>query len=341
MVPYEIVKAAIYNKKPERLPVNFGCFGACDVPWLPKQPSATFVPEFEGEDEWGCIWGKTDVRNMGQVKGHPLKSLDDLSGVKTPNYDDDSRYVEMEKALERFVPQGKYLKVDIFMVLFERMHSLHGFENTLTALYTNPGPLGELADIITDKHIEFVENVYRRFGKTIHGFSMSDDWGTQQAAFVSFDIWMGFFFPRYKRIFDSMHDCGYDVWVHSCGRINEIIEGYIRAGVNVVNLQQPRALGITEIGERYKGRICFESLADIQQTLPTGSRSAVDKDVDQLMHYWMSPEGGFVFSDYGDSGAIGVTDPDIKLYMYQRFSEVSEKLYGNPLPEPTLKKQKK
>ena len=174
----------------------------------------------------------------------------------------------------------------------------------------------------------------RRFPRRLTAWGMSDDWGTQSAAFISFDLWMDFFFPRYKRIFDAMHAAGCDVWVHSCGKINAIIEGYIRAGVNVVNLQQPRALGIEEVGKQYRGRITFQSLADIQASLPSGSREQVDEDAEKLMIHWASRDGGFVFSDYGDDRAIGVKDPGMKLHMYETFSRWSEKLYGQPLPRP-------
>ena len=119
------------------------------------------------------------------------------------------------------------------------------------------------------------------------------------------------------------------------GKVNDIIEGYIEAGVDVVNLQQPRALGIPDIGERYQGRISFESLADIQHTLPTGDETQVERDAEALMEYWADEQGGFVFSDYGDNRAIGVTNPDIKRFMYECFSRHSEELYGEPLPELT------
>jgi hypothetical protein len=163
---------------------------------------------------------------------------------------------------------------------------------------------------------------------------MSDDWGTQQAAFVSFDLWMDFFLPRYQRLFDAMHAAGCDVWVHSCGKINEIIEGYIRAGVNVVNVQQPRCLGIEAIGQRYRGRIAFETLADIQHTLPMGNPAEIEADAEAIAAHWALPEGGLVFSDYGDGQAIGVPDLAPKRRMYQAFSRISERLYGQPLPEP-------
>jgi hypothetical protein len=334
--PFEIVRAAIRQEGPPRLPVKFACFGCTDTMGLPLRPAASFEPEVEGEDEWGCVWAKTEIANMGQVKGHPLSIITDLGGSKYPDYDDDSRYLDVPAALEVAQAENKYVTASIFMVLFERMHTLYGFENVLCDLVLDRPAMARLADHIVDVNVRLVENVSRRYGDAVHGFTMTDDWGTQQAAFISFDLWMDFFLPRYRRLFDAMHGAGYDVWVHSCGKINEIVEGYIEAGVDVVNLQQPRALGIREMGARYRGRITFESLADIQATLPTGDPARVDADARDLMEQWAAPKGGFVFSDYGDPEAIGVQDPEIKLYMYQRFSEWSERLYGNSLPEPHI-----
>ena len=48
-------------------------------------------------------------------------------------------------------------------------------------------------------------------------------------------------------------------WMHSCGHVNDIVGEWIDCGLDVVNLQQPRNLGIEEIGARYRGKICFET----------------------------------------------------------------------------------
>ena len=309
MLPREIVRAALRFQRPPRLPVRFGCFGCDDTAWLPVKGPPDFKPRAPGADEWGCVWARTDVKNMGQVKGHPLA---------------------------RYEADGKYVTAGIFMVLFERMHSLYGFENVLTGLLHDRPAMDALADHIMNVHLKYVENIRQRFGDRVHAIGMTDDWGTQQAAFVSLKLWMDFFFPRYRRIFGAMHAAGYDVWLHSCGQVTELVEGFIRAGADVVNLQQPRALGIERVGQRYRGRITFESLADIQATLPTNRREEVDADVAGLMAHWADPRGGFVFSDYGDPVAIGVSDPGIKLHMYRRFSAASEQLYGAPLPEPKV-----
>jgi hypothetical protein len=188
-----------------------------------------------------------------------------------------------------------------------------------------------LADKILATQIALVHAVQNRFGARLHSIGMSDDWGTQQAAFISKELWDDFFLPRYTKLFAEIHKGGQDVWVHTCGKVNEIIAGFIMAGVDAVNLQQPRALGIEEIGRRYRGKVTFESLADIQATIPTGRRDLIEADARDLARHWMLPTGGFVLSDYGDDAAIGAT-PDAKRTMYRAFSAVSEELYGKPLP---------
>jgi len=333
MTSIEIVRKALRFQRPPRLPVVMGGLGVTDaeyigIPWLPG-----FRASAPGEDEWGCVWEKTNLPNMGQVKGHPVKTRGEIDRMRVPDYADEARYPEMERAIVEQERHGRYLQLGLFMALFERMHTCYGFENVLEGLIDDPSAMAALADRIVETHLTLVDNVAKRFGSRVHAVNMTDDWGTQRAAFVSIDLWMEFFLPRYKRLFDRMHAHGWDVWVHSCGKVNEIIEGLIQAGANAVNLQQPRALGIEEIGKRYRGRITFESLADIQASIPTGDPARIDADVEELAKHWMLPEGGFVFSDYGDSAALGLKDDTVKRHMYLRFSEVSQRLCGAPLPD--------
>jgi uroporphyrinogen decarboxylase len=330
----ETVRAALRFEGPERLPVRMACFGRDDTAAIPRA-TADRTDSGLQIDEWGCRWEKTDIPNMGQPKGHPLSDVSEYERLTVPDYNEEWRYADCQAAFDRAEAEGKYTRVGIFMILFERMHAAAGFENVLAGLLDDTESTGALADRIVEAQLCLVRNYQERFGTRLDAFGMTEDWGTQQAAFVSTDLWHEFFFPRYKRIFDAMHAGGQDVWVHSCGKVNEIIRGYIDAGVDVVNLQQPRALGIEEIGRRYRGEITFESLADIQSTLPKRRPDLIEADARALAEHWMSPEGGFVFSDYGDGRAIGA-DPEAKLAMYRAFSRVSERLYGNPLPEPIV-----
>ncbi|HOD50438.1 MAG TPA: uroporphyrinogen decarboxylase family protein [Candidatus Hydrogenedentes bacterium] len=305
MSSYEVVRRAIEFDQPDRLPVRFDWLGITDVrsvPW--NQIGTGNIAEKHSVDEWGCGWERSDMPNMGQVKGHPLADWLALETFTFPDPETPAFYKNMEQFFE--VEEDTYRCTGIFMLLFERMHALRGFENTLLDLYAERERIGWLADKVVDFDLGIIRNIHRRFGNKIHGFGFTDDWGTERDLFISPDLWVEFFQPRYKRIFDACHANGWHVWMHSCGKVNDIIEPLIEIGLDVINLQQPRALGIEEIGERYRGRICFESLCDIQHTLPFKGEAEIREEARLLLEHWATPVGGFILSDYGDSSAIGV-----------------------------------
>ena len=108
--------------------------------------------------------------------------------------------------------------------------------------------------------------------------------------------------------------------MHSCGRINDLLEELIDCGLEVITTQQPNTLGIEEISKRYRGRICFESIVDTQSTLPSGTYDEIRAQAHQLLDAWSTPAGGFIVSDYNDAEAIGVT-LDRRVVMFEAFAE--------------------
>jgi hypothetical protein len=305
----ERVRRAVRFQNPDRLPLSFDSLGLSDFGGCGLEfPSLRNAGDGRGADHFGCVWDKTEMHNMGQVKGHPLANgAAALRAYEWPDPDNPAYYQKIPAKMAERVADGKYVKVGIFMLLFERMHSLRGFEETLTDLYLEPAFAAELADRLVAFNIRVLRNVASAAGAAnIHGLGFTDDWGTQQACFVSPDKFRAFFAPRYKQMFDVAHGFGWDVHMHSCGKVNDLIEPLIEAGVDSMNLQQPRALGIEEIGRRYRGRICFESLCDIQHTLPFKDADAIREEAELLLRHWATPAGGFILSDYGDGAAIGV-----------------------------------
>ena len=317
MSSYEVVHRAIHFERPDRLPLSFAALGLNDfhgVKW--RQIGTGDRSLRETVDEWGCTWARSEMSNMGQVKGHPLLEWSALEHYLWPDPDDPRFWDGVEGQFEG--SEGKYISTSIFMLLFERMHALHGFQNTLTDLYLERERIEMLADRIVEFDLGIIENTARRFPGQIHGLNFTDDWGTEQATFIRPALWDAFFKPRYQRLFDACHAAGWDVRMHSCGKVNDIIEGLIEIGLDTINLQQPRALGIEEIGRRFRGRICFESLCDIQHTLPFRGATEIREEAELLLQAWATPEGGFILSDYGDGAAIGVA-PEKKEIMLAAF----------------------
>ena len=306
MNSFEIVRRAITFQKPERLPLKFEALGLSafhHVKWNQIGVGDKRLPI--SVDEWQCTWMRSEVTNMGQVKIHPLADPNARAGFHWPDPDDPAFYQGMDERFEGSA--GKYITTGIFMLLFERIHSLIGFENALAGLYLEREWLEELADRIVEFDLAIIRNISRRFPGQIHGFNFTDDWGTQQNLFIRPSLWDDFFKPRYRRIFDAVHAAGWQVWMHSCGKINAIISSLIEVGADVIELQQPRALGIEAIGDQFRGRVCFASLCDIQHTLPTKSDAEIRAEAELLLKHWSTPDGGFILIDYGDGNAIGVS----------------------------------
>jgi len=319
----EVVTRAIEFGTPDRLPVLFGALGIDDTAWVGGNFKGTGDrAKREDVDDWGCVWARTEEDNMGQVKGHPLPEWSALDSYKWPDFDDPKYYDNLEERLESTLETApdRYVITGIFMLLFERMYTLRGFESLLTDLYLERERAEKLADRIVDAQLTIIRNVSKRTGDAVQALSFTDDWGTEKALFIDPGLWVEFFKPRYARLFDAMHEAGWHVWMHSCGKVNAIIGELIDIGLDVINLQQPRALGIKDVGREYAGRICFSSLCDIQATLPFKDAGEIREEAGLLLEHWGTPKGGFILSDYGDGAAIGVPD-DKKRVMLDAFLE--------------------
>jgi uroporphyrinogen-III decarboxylase len=322
MTSYEIVRRAVEFDSPERIPIRFGALGIDDTHGVGLQPAAGWQASRPYEDEWGVVWtpAPEGISNMGQPLGHNLTSLDRLYEVPWPDPHDDNRFAAIEGQLAN--AGEKYVMVGCGFTFFERMHYLLGMPELFVALYENPRGVHELAERVVAFPIGIAEEIGKRFGGRVHGFAMTDDWGTQEAAFTSIPMFREFFKPYYRRLFDAIHDAGLHAWMHSCGHVNDIVEEWIDCGLDLVNLQQPTNLGIEGMGRRYRGRICFETTCDIQMTLPWKDADAIRAEATQLIEHWSTPEGGFVLTDYGDGAAIGVPI-EKKRIMLEAFIELA------------------
>jgi uroporphyrinogen-III decarboxylase len=316
MTGYEIIKRAVEFQHPPRIGVRFDEMGINDTYIVTYGFGKDFHPENPEQDEWGYVRRKTDLRNMGQVTEHPIRTGKDLERHTFPDADDAARY----EIIETILPYAgeRYVLGYIGFGIFEQLHFLHGFTESLADLYLNPPLIERLLDIVLEFKLGLIKNYQKRFPLKIHGVTMTDDWGTQQSTFISVPMWREFFRPRYKKLFDAAHDAGMHFWLHSCGRVNDLIPEFIDLGLDVINLQQPRALGIEEIGRRFRGKICFESLVDIQATLPSGSEREIRDEAALLLQHWATPDGGFILSDYDDPEAIAVSY-DQKKRMFEAF----------------------
>ncbi len=320
MTRKEIVERAIMFNNPPRLPMKFDIVGVndCHDVWTPDPTGWSWDFDDEATDEWGCLWRRTGVSNTGQVVKHPLTDLGRLADFTWPDPDDPRRYADFEQQLAG--AEDRFVMFCFGHGIFERLHMLTGLSVAMMSFYNRKDEVHEILDRVLDHHLRVFRKCMEIAAGRIHAAAMADDWGMQDRAFISGATFEEFFKPRYQRWFDEIKAAGAHTWMHSCGRINDILEHLIDCGLEVINSQQPETVGLEEFGNRFRGRICFEAIVDTQSTLPRGTHDEIRAQARQLVDTYGTPEGGFIASDYNDAAAIGVTD-DRRLVMFEAFAE--------------------
>lgn len=308
MVPREVVKRAIEFRVPPRLP-----FWQRELPGVPDdvwetremdRAEAGWFFDQPGLDDWGCLWERTEIKNMGQVIGHPLADWSAFVHYRPPDPRNPFYFERIGPTLDQ--ARDRYVAVTCHFNLIERLHMLRGFAETMEDFYGDPARIERLLDMILEFKLAQLAELHRRFSDRVDGIFLTDDWGTQLGTFVGGDVFDRFFARRYRTLFDAIHDWGWHVILHSCGKVNAFVPRFIELGVDVLNLQQPRAYGVVEFGEQFKGKVCFLTTVDIQKTLPRGNELEVREEARLLVRHWSTPDGGLIVFNYGDPEALGI-----------------------------------
>lgn len=321
----EIVRRAIEFDGPPRLP-----FWQEIVPGLPNDVCACWEMDrarrgwffdHAAEDDWGCVWKATQVKNMGQVVHHPIRNWSKLGAYRPPHPRDPFYFQRIERELRD--AEDRYVVLTCHFNLIERLHMLHGFAETLADLRLQPAKIETLLNMILGFKLELFDELHRRFGGRVHGLFCTDDWGTQQGPLISAGMFREFFLHRYRLLTAKAHECGWHFMLHSCGKVNDFVPYFIEAGVDVLNMQQPRLYGIEELGRRFAGKVCFLTTADIQSTMPSGDLERIRHEVRRLVEHWSTPRGGLIVFNYGCDEAIGTT-AEATATMFREFGRLMD-----------------
>ncbi len=253
------------------------------------------------EDEWGNVWARLDEFSKGQVVEGALKSWDDLGAYRMPSLDRPDRY---RAAAARFEDKpGLYRIGHLPGFPFAIMRYLRKVEVFLSDLLLYPDEVRALADRVTSLLLSCID---RWAEAGADGVMFAEDWGTQNQLLVSPRLWRQAFRPDFERLVGHAHERRLHVLMHSCGYIADIIPDLIDVGVDVLQLDQPKLLGVDRLARDFGGRVSFWCPVDIQATLPTGDLARIEAEAVELVEKLGAKGGGFIAGHYGGEDAIDV-----------------------------------
>lgn len=211
---------------------DFGDQAGLSLPVVPKED---FDPDGRYHkiqvDQWGTTWEYRLYGVWGYRVLYPLADLSRIATYRPPSVKrlEGDELIQAQRAArahkERFYLVGGGIS------LFETMQSLCPFEEVLVGIAQDSREINHLADLLVEHYRGIVENA---LAVDVDAVSVGDDYGTQQALMISPRAWRRFFLPRYQELLAPVKKAGKQVFFHSCGKIEPILEDLRIAGADAV-----------------------------------------------------------------------------------------------------------
>ena len=192
------------------------------------------------------------------------------------------KYVNFEPCLEALRTAGPHYRASGFWTCFyHNVMDLFGIESYLINMYANPKLVHDVTDRVCEFYYEANERFYAEAGDLIDGFFFGNDFGTQIDLICGPTQFDEFILPWFGKFTKQAHDHGYQVILHSCGAIHDVIDRLIDLKVNCLHPLQALAKNMDAemLAHDFKGKIAFMGGIDTQELLVHAAPEEVKADV--------------------------------------------------------------
>jgi uroporphyrinogen decarboxylase len=245
------------------------------------------------EDQFGVQWDRSIDRDIGNVCNVSL-THDTLADFPFPDPDDPSRFADHAQLIAKH--PDDFQVTDLGFSLYERAWTLAGMEPFLMAMVDDPPFAHALLDRITELNLRIIDNAC---AFPIDAMMFGDDWGQQGGLLMGPALWREFIKPRIRLMYARVKSKGKRVFIHSCGKVDELFPQLIECGLDVFNPFQPEVIDVYEAKRLYGDRLSFYGGISTQKTLPYGSVADVKDEVRRLLD-GIGRDGGYIASPAHD-----------------------------------------
>jgi len=240
-------------------------------------------------DQFGVQWDRSIDSDIGNVCGVAI-TRENLMTYEFPDPADPARFAGWE---EKIAHRGDlFVVANLGFSLFERAWTLAGMENILMAMVDEKSFVNELLDRILDFNLKVIE---KACAFPIDAMRFGDDWGQQSGLITGRALWKELIGPRVEKMYRLTRARGKRVFIHSCGKVEELFPDLIESGVDVFNPFQPEVMDVYAMKRRFGDRLSFFGGISTQKTLPYGTVRDVKDEVKRLLDA-VGKDGGYIAS---------------------------------------------
>ncbi len=140
-------------------------------------------------------------------------------------------WTQAQADVQRIKAEGKFAMVWVPTGIFEQLHFLMGFEDTLVNLLEEPEAMHELIDYIKTAKMLQVQLLIDNLHPDIVLFH--DDWGSKHALFMDPELWREFFKEPYTELYGMIKKHTAFTMHHADSYLQPIVKDMVEIGIDV------------------------------------------------------------------------------------------------------------
>ncbi len=237
------------------------------------------IDENTFKDEWGTIRKETGD-SIAAITNSPIADITNHKDYTFPDTNAPSRFLSIEKALERF---GDHRAIILNLRDgFSDMRDLLGYEKALMGTMAKPKFFIELLDRVVDYNLALAKRAVDAYGVKIA--ATTDDIATNSGLLIRPQVYFDVIGPAFKRVMQGYKDLGLKIIKHCDGDCSALIDFWIDAGIDCLDPIDPGAnFQMADFKQRYGDRICLKGNVDCKGALESGTPEEVKVEVKQCL----------------------------------------------------------
>ncbi|MDT8390829.1 MAG: uroporphyrinogen decarboxylase family protein [Lentisphaeria bacterium] len=206
---------------------------------------------------------------------------------------------------------------------FEQIHPVCGHEYMLMGMALDPEWVTDMVDTYADMTIRHLEVLFAEEGLPDFVW-FYEDMGFKERPFMSPAMYEDIVMPGHKKLFDYAHSKGLKVVVHSCGFVEPLVPGLVRAGMDCLQAMEVKAgMNMPRIAETYGGQIAFCGNIDIR-IIASNDRAAIDAELEKKVLPVLEKGSGFIV--HSDHSIPPEVDYDTLKYFFEAGAKLAQRV---------------
>jgi uroporphyrinogen decarboxylase len=173
------------------------------------------------------------------------------------------------------------------------MHPVCGHEYMLMGMALDPDWIKDMVMTYANLTIMHLEALFADEGKP-DGMYFYEDLGFKERPFMSPAMYEDILEPGHKLLFDWCHSQDLKVILHSCGYVEALVPGMIRAGIDCLQAMEVKAgMDVRKLFDTHADTIAYFGNMDIRE-ICSNDRSRIDAELQAKLPYVLDQGGRYI-----------------------------------------------